>query len=106
MHDVTDWLRVYVIIVAVFVAVAGSLQWRRWPGFKVENRLAWLAIVALNFSMGFGTLETLRAGFPGGPRNYVSALAMTFLLAAVLYHPVSGWHQRRRRRSTATEETP
>lgn len=98
MHDVTDWLRVYVIVVSIVVAIAGSLQWRRWPGFKVENRLAWLSLVALNFAMGYGTWETLRAGVPGGPRNYVTCLAMTFLLAAVFYHPVVALRARLSRR--------
>lgn len=88
MPDLIYWLRVYVIVVSVVVAVIGSLQWRRWCEFKVENRLAWLAVIFLNFAMGFGTVESLHAGIPGGPRNYVTALAMTFLLAAVLYHPV------------------
>jgi hypothetical protein len=96
--DLVYWLRVYVLIVAVVVAVVGTLQWRRWSGFKVENRLAWLALVALNLALGFGTLETLQQNLPGGLRNYIVALAMTFLLAAVLYHPACAVRARLRHR--------
>ena len=94
--DPTFWLRVYVIAVSVVCAVAGSLQWRRWPRFKPENQLAWLALAALNLAIGIGTLESLHAHLPGGYRNYLTALAMTWLLAAVLYVPVTERWARRR----------
>lgn len=96
----TDWLRIYVIAVAVLVAVAGGFQWRRWLGFKPENQLAWLAIVALNTAVGYGTWETWRAHLPGGVRNYLIALAMTWLLASVLYHPGTHLCARRRGRKS------
>lgn len=85
----TDALRLYVIVVSILVCVAGTFQWRRWSGFAPENQLAWLAIAALNAAVGYGTFETWRAGLPGGVRNHVLALAMTWLLAAVLYHPAT-----------------
>jgi len=91
------WLRVYVIAVSVVVAVVGSFQWRRWLGFKPENQYAWLSLVALNLAIGLGTLETVHQHVPGGYRNYLTAIAMTWLLGSVLYHPVAALRKRRRR---------
>lgn len=93
--DVFDWLRMYVVVVSVIVAVVGTLQWRRWFGFKVENQYAWLAIAALNLSAFTGSLESLIYDVPGGIRTYVLALAESWLLVAVLYHPVKQWRRRK-----------
>jgi hypothetical protein len=93
---VYEWLRYYVIAVSVLVAIAGTLQWRRFPTFKVENQYAWLALVALNLSNLAGTAEALVNDVPGGFRNYIVALAETWLLVAVLYHPFHAWRDRRR----------
>ena len=94
--DPTFWLRLYVIAVSLICAVAGTLQCRRFPTFKPENQLAWLALAALNVAIGLGTFESLEAHIPGGYRNYLVALAMTWLLAAVLYVPTHNWRARRR----------
>lgn len=94
--DFFVWLRVYVIVLSVLVAVVGTCQWRRWPTFMVENQYAWLAIAALNLSAFIGCLESLVEHVPGGWRTYVLALAETWLLVAVLHHPLSSWRVRRR----------
>jgi hypothetical protein len=49
-----------------------------------------------------GCLESIAYHVPGGWRTYVLALAETWLLFAVLYHPVSEWRARRR----STKENP
>ena len=100
--DVFVWLRLYVMVLSVLVAVVGTAQWRRWPTFMVENQYAWLAIAALNLSAFVGCLESIADNIPGGWRTYVLALAETWLLFAVLYHPVSEWRARRR----STKENP
>lgn len=98
MDELHHCLRIYVVIVSVLVAVVGTCQWRRWRSFKTENQLAWLALVALNAATGYGTVEVLLMGQPGGTRNLIVCLAETWLLAAVLYHPLKTWRERRRDR--------
>jgi hypothetical protein len=101
---VTDAVRWYVLALSVIIAVAGTLQWRRWSGFKAENQFAWMAIVVLNIAIGEGTAELLWKGVPGGPRNYITAVGMTLLLYAVLFHPLVNLRRRFRRRRNDSEE--
>lgn len=90
-----DVVRVYSLAVAVLVVAVGTAQIRRWPAFDPQERLHWLATCLLNLTALVGTWESLRAGYPGGLRVYLLALALTWLLAAVSYQPVTAWRTRR-----------
>lgn len=102
----TEWLRIYVVVVSLFVMVVGTMQWRRFLVFIPENQLAWLSIAALNLAIGVGTLESFVDGAPGGVRNYLIAVAMTWLLAAVCYRPFLWAHLRWRAWRKTQKEIP
>lgn len=98
-------LRIYVVAVATVVAIVGTLQVRRWRSFLWENQLGWLALALFNFAAFYGCLEQLVQHAPGGARTWITALATTFALQAVSFHPArTAWrrwqnhrHIRRRR---------
>jgi len=83
-----DDVRIYTICVCITVALVGTPQLWRWMRGTAEERLHWLATVAINLAILLGTFEALRAHADGGIRVYLVAVAMTWLLAAVLYRPV------------------
>jgi hypothetical protein len=94
---VIETVRWYVLIVSVIVAaVGGPGLWRRWPTYKIENKYMWLAVVVLNFAIGYGTAEALWLHVPGGPRNLLFVPAETWLLVAVAYHPFEDFRRWRR----------
>ena len=94
----TEFLRWYVVVVAVLVIVVGTPHLlHRWRNYRVENQMAWLAIVLFNLATLLGTLEALWRETPGGYRNYLFAIAETWLLAAVSYEPVRIWRAWRAR---------
>lgn len=100
----TDWLRWYVIAVGALAALIGTPQWPRiWRDGNPQDVMAWLALAALNLAVVLGTVEGLVRGLPGGPRNWLISVAMTWLLAAVAYHPArQGWRWWLRRRAMRT----
>lgn len=92
-------LRVYVVIVSAIVAMLGTFQAKRWRSYLAENQLAWLALALLNLAAFVGCLESLLRDVPGGTRTYVVALAVTYELQAVAFHPVRAlWRHWRVRR--------
>jgi hypothetical protein len=100
VSTLTDLARWYVLGVAITVAVIGSFHWPRWfRTLDFEGRMVWLAVAGLNFAIGYGTGEGLAKGLPGGPRNLIVAVCMTWLLFAIAYRPVRQvwrWWLRRR----------
>lgn len=102
METLVQYTRLYVVIAASAVAIIGTLQIRRWRTFLWENQFAWLAIAAFNFAAWFGCLDQLIHHAPGGTRTYITALAVTWALYAVLHHPLRQLLRRREvRRLTA-----
>ena len=90
--EVVRWLNV---LIAAAVIVAGTLQIRRWAWFSPQERLHWQATAVLNLTSLIGTWESLRGGYAGGFRVYVLFVGLSWLLAAVLYRPVTRWRHRR-----------
>ena len=91
-----DSLRCYTLTIAVLVIVVGTAQIRRWMLFAPQERLHWLSTALLNLAALVGSWEGLRGDYPGGIRVYLTALATTWLLAAVLYRPLCELIERRR----------
>ena len=91
-----DVLRVYSLTLCLLIIAAGTAQMRRWLTYAPQERLHWLSTALLNLAALVGTWEALRAGYPGGLRVHLTALALTWLLAAVLYRPVCAARARRR----------
>lgn len=83
-----DDIRLYTISVCVLVILIGTPQLRRWMRGTAEERLHWLSTIALNLAILLGTADAYRQDIPGGTRLYLVAVAVTWLLAAVLYQPV------------------
>jgi hypothetical protein len=99
MQTMTEILRWYVVIISVAVMITGTPHlWKRWRTYKVENQYVWLSVVLFNFATFAGTLEVLARSTPGGYRNYLFAIAETWLLVAVTLRPVQGWRARHRRK--------
>lgn len=94
-----DALRIYTMTVCLMCAVIGTPQLPGWMrDASPQEHLHWLSTVALNAAIGLGTLEAFLADAPGGWRLYLVAVAVTWLLAAVLYRPVRWLIERRRPR--------
>jgi hypothetical protein len=92
-------IRIYTVVVGILVAIIGTAQVYRWKTFLLENQMAWLSLAAFNFAVVFGTFEVLGKGVPGGPRSFISAVATTFALYAVLHYPLHRlrrWRENRR----------
>jgi hypothetical protein len=84
-----DALRIYTTSVCLLCALIGTPQLRSWMrNATPQEHLHWMSTVALNVAIGIGTLDAYLSGAPGGWRLYLVAVAVTWLLAAVLYRPV------------------
>ncbi len=88
-------LRIYSVTLCCLVIVVGTAQARRWLALSPEERLHCLSSALLNLAALVGTVEALRAGYPGGGRVYLVAVAVTWLLAAVSYRPLTAALRRR-----------
>lgn len=93
---IIEVLRWYSVTASVLVILVGTAQWRRWPQFRAQERLHWLSTALLNLAALVGSLEALAYGLPGGVRIYLVAVAVTWLLVAVLHHPAAAWRARHR----------
>jgi hypothetical protein len=82
-----EGIRIYVIVVGILAMLLGTAQIRNWRSFLYVNQLAWLALALLNFAVVLGNIEVLVSPNPGGPRTYVTAVAVTFELWAVAFTP-------------------
>lgn len=92
----TEALRMYVVVASGLVGIVGTpVLIRHWRSWKVPNQFAWMSLILLNAATFIGTIEVLIAGTPGGFRNYLFAIAITWLLIAVCYQPVSDLRSRR-----------
>lgn len=106
-----DWIRYYNIACSIAIAIVGSPQLFGRNGFLTrggKSQLHWQSSILLNLTALWGTIEALRAGYGGGFRVYFLAIALTWLLATVLWMPLE---YLRAARSTATisptkEESP
>ncbi len=90
-------LRWYTATAAGLVILVGTWQARRWLAFELREQLHWLSTTLLNLGVLVASIEALVYGIPGGVRTYLFAVAVTWLLAAVVYHPLAVWRARRRR---------
>lgn len=91
-------VRLYTVAVCLSCAVIGTPQLRGWMRDATPHEhLHWMSTVALNLAIGVGTFEAYLSDVPGGWRVYLVAVAVTWLLAAVLYRPARWLIQRRRR---------
>jgi hypothetical protein len=104
--DAVQYVRLYVIVVGVLVAIVGTLQISRWRTYLPQNQFAWLAVAIFNFSSVFGTFDVWVHDTPGGVRSYVSAVATTFALFAVSYQPLHNLGRWRRARQVIRSHTP
>ena len=103
-----DWIRYYNVVVAVGIALAGTPQLRELFDTTQRERLHWLSTIFLNVTALWGTIESLKAGYPGGFRVYLLAMALTWLFVAVAYRPWELLQERRRGRIqpiASTEES-
>jgi hypothetical protein len=104
VSPVIEGIRIYVIVVGVIVMALGTTQARYWRTFLYVNQLAWMALAMLNFAVVMGNIEVLINPNPGGPRTYVTAVAVTFEFWAVAYTPARSalrwWRARRLIRRT------
>lgn len=80
-----EFIRYYSIAVSVLVILIGTYQIRSWWTFRNAERIHWLSTASLNLAMLIGSIEAQIRNLPIGPRNYLVALALTWLLAAVIY---------------------
>ena len=99
MIDVVRWFNV---AAALVVIAAGTVQIRQWRTFRPAERLHWQSTALFNLTALIGSLESLRGHLAGGSRVYLLAVALTWLLAAVLHRPYARWRARRR----THEESP
>jgi hypothetical protein len=90
--------RLYILVVGLLVAVIGSCQIRRWLSFPPENQFAWLALGLFNVAAVVAAAELFGRSEPAGARTYLTAVAVTFALFAVLHHPLRVLLHRRRTR--------
>jgi len=96
-----DAVRIYTMVVCLLTAIAGTPQLARWFGSgDAERRLHWLASIAMNLAFLLGTAEAYFTHAATGVRVYLVALAVTWLLACVLYYPTTLLIERRRRDGT------
>lgn len=82
-----DLIRYINITLAVACILCGTPQWRRLLSGGREQ-LHWLASILLNLTALGGSVEALHRHIPPGIATYALAVALIFLLAAVLYPPV------------------
>lgn len=92
----------YSVAVSALAALVGTAQIRQWMRFEPRERLLWLSVAVLNLTAFVGSVEALVQGNPGGWRVYLTALAVTWLLATVLYGPVLALCDRWRTREERT----
>lgn len=90
-----EWVRYYNIAVSVVVAIVGTPQLRTFLTLGGRRQLSWQALILFNLTAFWGSIEALRAGAHGGIRMYLLAIAITWLLAAVLIDPITHWRARR-----------
>lgn len=84
-----DLIRYYNVIMAVGIGIVGTSQLRELFEYSDRReRLHWLSTILLNLTALWGTVESLRAGYPGGARIYFLAVALTWLFVAVAYRPL------------------
>jgi hypothetical protein len=96
-----DAIRIYCLVLSALVIVIGSLQAGRWPTFTARERMHWLATAVINFGLLIGSVEFLtKPAPPVGFRNYLVMAGLTWLLAAVLYDPVTRWRARRTKKES------
>ncbi len=86
---IVELLRTYNLVVAALIIVAGTCQWRRWRTFPPQERLHWQATALLNLAALIGAVEALARGTRPGIAVWIVAVALTWLLCAVLYWPVT-----------------
>jgi hypothetical protein len=81
-----DLIRYINITLATACILCGTPQWRRLLSGGREQ-LHWLASILLNVTALIGSIEGLRLHSPPGIATYALAVALIFLLAAILYPP-------------------
>lgn len=96
-----DMVRYYNLACAISIAIVGTPQLRFFLSLGGRPQLVWMSIILFNLTAGWGTFESLRAGYPGGLRVYFLAVALTWTLAAVLWRPLEWMQERRAARRAA-----
>ena len=90
-------MRWYNLACSLAIGLIGTPQLRTLLFERGDKaRLLWQSSIVLNLAILLGTVESLRAGYPGGYRVYLIAVGLTWLLAAVLYTPLMRWRGRHR----------
>lgn len=92
-----ELIRYYNVVLATGIGIVGTSQLRAlFAESDHRERLHWLSTILLNLTSLWGTIESLRAGYPGGVRVYLLAVALTWLFVAVAYQP---WERLKARRA-------
>lgn len=94
MDDIFRW---YNIACAISIALVGTPQLRWIFSLGGQEQLHWQSTILLNLTALWGTIESLRAGYPAGLRVYLLSMALTWLLVAVCYEPWDRWQEHRKR---------
>lgn len=97
-------IRMYSLIVSGVVILVGTAQMSQWRTFGPQERLLWLSVAVFNFTAFVGSWEALVQRTPGGYRVYLTCLAVTWLLATVLYGPLTHLREWRRQRSSRKDQ--